>query len=192
MSRYHYNCRVAIATSNVGLGIRRVESEITSLGLGIKISSHNIISWVYHTRRLGVTIDNKLTWSKNLTDFKKSFVSKLNLLKRSSFIGRRELLDLYFKIILPSITYAILIWVNCENLEHIKTLEDLHCRAGPGGLIYSLPWDTLSEEVMVITKWNSIDYIYRLHLVKVFYNIVNGHSPNSISDLVRPPIVCIV
>ena len=37
---------------------------------------------------------------------------------------------------------------------------------------------------MEITKWNSIDYIYRLNLVKLFYNIVNVHAPNSISDLV--------
>ena len=36
---------------------------------------------------------------------------------------------------------------------------------------------------MEITKWNSIDYIYRLNLVKLFYNILNGHAINSISDL---------
>ena len=31
---------------------------------------------------------------------------------------------------------------------------------------------------------NSTDYIYRLNLVRLFYNIVNGHAPNSIPDLV--------
>ena len=44
------------------------------------IIGDNIISWVYHARLLGATIDHKLTWSKHLTGLKKSFVSKLNLL----------------------------------------------------------------------------------------------------------------
>ena len=110
----------------------------------------NIISWVCHARLLGVTVDHKLTWSKHLTGLKKSYVAKLYLLKRSSFLGRRELLDLYFKIILIFITYAILIWGNCKNLDHIKALDALHRRAGR--LIYSLPWDTPSEEIMEITK----------------------------------------
>ena len=62
------------------------------------------IEWVRHTRLLGVTIYNWLSWShKKLTDEKKNFVNKLNLLKRSSFWSRDALLDLYFKIILPSV-----------------------------------------------------------------------------------------
>ena len=51
---------------------------------------------------LGVTIDNKLAWSQHIFEVKKSFVNKLNLLKRSSFLPRNILVDLYFEIILPS------------------------------------------------------------------------------------------
>ena len=36
------------------------------------------INWVCHTRLLGVNIDNKLTWSKHITDLRKSFALKLN------------------------------------------------------------------------------------------------------------------
>ena len=54
-----------------------------------------------HTRLLGVTIDDRLSWSHHLTDVKKNFVNKLNLLKRSKFLSRNALLDFYFKIILP-------------------------------------------------------------------------------------------
>ena len=47
---------------------------------------------------LGVTIDNKLAWSQHIFEVKKSFVNKLNLLKRirSSFLPRNILVDLYF------------------------------------------------------------------------------------------------
>ena len=38
----------------------------------------------------------KLTWAQHISEVKKSFVNKLNLLKRSSFLPRNILLDLYF------------------------------------------------------------------------------------------------
>ena len=66
-----------------------------------------------HTRLFGVTIDYRLSWSHHLTDVKKNYVNKLNLLKRSSFLSRNALLDLYFKIILPSVLYGLVVWGGC-------------------------------------------------------------------------------
>ena len=57
---------------------------------------NHTIKWLTHSRLLGVTFDNKLTWSQHIFEVKKSFVNKLNLLKRSSFLPRNILLDLYF------------------------------------------------------------------------------------------------
>ena len=54
------------------------------------------IKWLTHSRLLGVTTDNKLTWSQHIFEVKKSFVNKLNLVKHSSFLPRNILLDLYF------------------------------------------------------------------------------------------------
>ena len=65
------------------------------------------IEWVKNTHLLGVTIDDRLSWSHYLTDVKKNFVHKLNLLKRSSFLCRKALLDLYSKIILLSFLYGL-------------------------------------------------------------------------------------
>ena len=65
------------------------------------------IEWVKHSRLLGVTIDDRLSWSHHLTDVKENFANKLNLLKRSSFLCRNALLDLYSKIILPSFLYGL-------------------------------------------------------------------------------------
>ena len=58
------------------------------------------VEWVKHTRLLGITFDGRLSWVRHLTDVKKNFANKLNLLKRSSFLSQNALLDLYFKIIL--------------------------------------------------------------------------------------------
>ena len=75
----------------------------------LKINQHNI-KWCSSSKLLGVTIDNRLTWSKHILELKRGFVNKLNLIKRSRFLPRNSLLDLYFKVILPSVTYALPIW----------------------------------------------------------------------------------
>ena len=56
---------------------------------------------------MGVTIDNKLNWIQHIMEVKKGFVCKLNMLKRSRFLPKQSLLDLYFKVILPSVIYAL-------------------------------------------------------------------------------------
>ena len=95
------------------------------------------VAWVCHVRLLGITIDRKLTWKKHLKELKNNFVCKLNLLKKCSFLKKQSLLDLYFKVILPCVTYGITIWGNCNNMDYIKSLQALHCRAGR--LIFNLP-----------------------------------------------------
>ena len=64
--------------------------------LNVLTLCNHTIKWLTDARLLGVTVDNKLTWSQHIFEVKKSFVNKLNLLKRSSFLPRNILLDLYF------------------------------------------------------------------------------------------------
>ena len=67
--------------------------------------AQHTIKWVTHSRLLGVLIDDRLDWSKHVGVVKKGFVNKLNLLKRSKFLPKNMLLDLYFRVIMPSIVY---------------------------------------------------------------------------------------
>lgn len=116
------------------------------------------IEWVKHTRLLGVTIDDRLSWSHHLTDVKKNFVNKLNLLKRSSFLSRNALLDLYFKIILPSGLYGLVVWGGCPNADLLHWLEILHRRAAR--IIYKLPRDMPTEGVYRLSNWNTLTFYY--------------------------------
>ena len=98
---------------------------------------NHTIKWVTHVRLLGVTIDNKLTWSQHIFELKKSFVSKLNLLKHSSFSSRNILLDLCFKTILPFVSYVLSIWESFTNKNKFLALESLQSRGAK--LTYGLP-----------------------------------------------------
>ena len=80
------------------------------------IGEEDRIAWVKHTRLLGVTIDDRLSWSN---DVKKCFVNKLNLLKRSLFLGRESLLDLHSKVIVSSILYGRVAWSSSVNVEQL-------------------------------------------------------------------------
>ena len=113
---------------------------------------NHTIKWVTHARLLGVTIDDKLTWAQHISEVKKSFVNKLNLLKRSSFLPRNILLNLYFKVVLPSVSYALPIWESFTNKDRFFALESLHCRAAK--LIYGLRRDMPTTEVLKTAKWD--------------------------------------
>ena len=73
-------------------------------------------------------------------------------------------------------TYYIAIWGNCNKL-------DLYCRAGR--LIFNLPRDTPSVQVMELVQWNSIYDVYKRSLIKLIYNIASDNMPAMISDLVE-------
>ena len=78
------------------------------------------------------------TDSRELTDEKRNFVN-LNLLKRTSLLGRNVLLGLYFKIILPSLLYGLVLWGGCPYSDPLHSLEILPRRAAR--IIYNLPCD---------------------------------------------------
>ena len=86
------------------------------------------IKWVTQTRLLGITVDNKLTWLTHMLEVRKSFVTKLNLLKRSRFLPSDLLLTFYSKVILPSVTYGLIVWGGCNCQDIFNSLEILHCR----------------------------------------------------------------
>ena len=143
------------------------------------------IEWVKHTRLLGVTIDDRLSWSHHLTDVKKNFVNKLNLLKRSKFLSRNALLDLHFKIILPSVLYGLVIWGGCPNADLLHSLEVLHRWAAR--IMNNLPRDMLTEEVYRHSNWNTLTLYYKLRLIKLLHSVFLGEAPAALSYLTNKP-----
>jgi len=81
---------------------------------------------------------------------KKSFTNKLNLLRKSKFLPKSVLEQFYFSVILPSITYGLVIWANGSNSELFRSIDKLHGRAAK--LIYNLGYDTSYEAALKTTK----------------------------------------
>ena len=69
----------------------------------------------HKTHLLGMTVDNRLTWVPHVLNLKKSFANKLELLKRFRFLPKDVLLKFYFRVILSSIMYGLVLWGACCN-----------------------------------------------------------------------------
>ena len=74
----------------------------------IKLSD-NVIRFVSLSHSMGFTIDNQLNWIKDLAT---SMAKKVKQLRRFKSLPSAILESIYYKGILPSVTYGISVWGN--------------------------------------------------------------------------------
>ena len=86
------------------------------------------VKLVNSTSCLSVTIDNKLSWHSQVDVVKASFSKKIGALRRMSYLPKSILDEIYFKTIIPSITYGISVWGNCSQ-SLLNRLDHIHARA---------------------------------------------------------------
>ena len=126
---------------------------------------------VYKTRCLGLIIDSDLKFSEHVNDILVSFVRKVNLLKSMQFLPKLMLQDFYNKVILPSITYGILVWGSC-NVTLFDRIEKMHARAAK--IIYRLHWTTEAGEALLKAGWKSLGWHYKHRLVGLSHKCYTG------------------
>ena len=71
-------------------------------------------------------------WMKdpgNEVDVAKSFASKQSLLRRMQFLPRKQMENVYTKVISPSVSNGPVVWGSCYK-THFSNLEILNTRAG--------------------------------------------------------------
>ena len=139
-----------------------------------------IISHVASTRCLGVEIDSNLKWSKHVSELIKTFVQKLNLLKSFGFLPINTRLDFYFKVILSSITYVLIIQSSC-NKTLFEEIEWIHVRVAK--IIYCLDWCTPKLEVLSTANCIPLRHLYYQRLLFLAHDCFYGASSTPLHDL---------
>ena len=86
------------------------------------------VKLVNSTSCLGVTLDNKLSWHSQVDVVKASFSKKIGALRKMSYLPKSTLEEIYFKTIIPSITYGISVWGDCSQ-SLLNSLDHIHARA---------------------------------------------------------------
>ena len=104
---------------NNKLTIHSGKSEVIVLNRNSQL--HSVSAW-------GWVIDSKLSWQPQITAVRKSFSRKVKNLKRLRVLPRRVLEAIYFRSIVPSVTYGVLVWGTC-TLSLLCDVELIHLRA---------------------------------------------------------------
>jgi len=134
---------------------------------------------VMKTRLLGMPVDHKLTWAPHVLDIKKSFVTKLDLLKRSRLLPTKALEDFYFKVILPSVKYGLVLWGACCDSYLFYSREPLDCRASR--IIFNLPKDMASCDSLGCNRWPTLFSYYKLNIFALFHTAHTDGLPELLS-----------
>jgi hypothetical protein len=138
------------------------------------------IKQVVSTRCLGLQIDRNLSWNSHVSQLILSFSQKLNLLKSLYFLPIQAKLDFYFKVVLPSITYGILIWGSCGKTM-FNELERIHVRAAK--VIFGLDWYTSGIDVLAKVKWFTLNTMYKQQLLYLAYKNYYNLLPATLQSL---------
>ena len=112
-------------------------------------------------RNLPVNIPPIFTGNSTIEWVSKSLsLLKLGLLKKSTSLLRSVRQDLYFKVILPSVTYDLILWGSCCNSDLFQSLEN-----SIAGLSNLWPASLKSDRLM----WQ-VAYRGKLHVMKTDKN----------------------
>ena len=88
------------------------------------------IEWVKKSHLLGITVDDKLSWVPHMLDLKKTFGKKLDLIRKLWLLPKDVLINFYFKVMLPSVTYGLVLWGSCFNADFFLHWNDCTAERG--------------------------------------------------------------
>ena len=128
--------------------------------LPIKIGEQ-VIKYVETTKCLGVVIENHLKWQYQIDAVCKSYAVKVKKLKSLIFLPLRMLEDIYYKTIIPSVTYCIAVSGTSSNTG-FKRLEHIHARAARTmkHLEKSPREDKIVKKATTTTRFRNDNYVY--------------------------------
>ena len=88
----------------------------------------SVLDFTEVAKSLDVLIDNKLSWESHIDKLHESFSAQLKMQKRMKFLQVKQLEDIYYKMILPNITYCVSVRGSC-SMALFEDIEKLHTKA---------------------------------------------------------------
>ena len=142
----------------------------------------SIIKYVTQSTSLGITIDNKLSWDKQLTKITASFNTKLKELRRFRYLPTKVKEEIYYKTIVSSITYCISVW-GTSSPWILEELDSLHARAAR--LIYGIKDKMSVSNTFARVKWEPISYIYKGRVLTWMQKMYYESCPQPLCGIIK-------
>ena len=112
------------------------------------------IERVNHTKSLGVTIDDRLSWSNYINEVCKKVSSAIGALKRiRTFVSQSTAIKIYNALIQPHLDYYSPVWDGLSTQLSDK-LQKLQNRAAR--VIGKANYKTSSNVLLEMLKWDSL------------------------------------
>lgn len=137
-------------------------------------------------KHLGLWFQSNGRWDTHIQQLVKKTSPMINCLRSLKYKLNRNCLEkLYKSFILPIFDYCDFIWDNCTQ-EQGLTLEKLHLDAlrTISGAVRGTSHEKLYNE----TGMPSLAERRNLHKLCIFYKMINGSTPQYLSNLVPPKV----
>lgn len=145
----------------------------------IKIEASNI-KQVSHSKMLGVSIDNHLSWAKHIDEISKKVSSGIGVLRRvRDFVDRETLISIYNALIRPHFGYCSEVWDNLgQGLS--KRLQILQNRAAR--IILNWSNDSPHLEALAALGWVTLETQRVKTKSKTMFKVLKGQAPTCLTE----------
>ena len=140
---------------------------------------NSFIQFATKTTCLGIEIDRKLNWKPQIDQVAKKFSTKFKFIEKMKRLPVKVLEDIYFKGIIPCVTYCIAVWGTCPT-KSFNRLEVLHAKAAK--IIDKLSSETHDLEALRISNWKPLSYIYKRRIAAIMYQVRNKTLPQQSAE----------
>jgi len=160
--------------------IKSRKKNINPQRLNINIDNINI-QQVQYTKFLGVVIDEHLTWDNHIK-YTTSKMAKITgiLYKSRHRLNRIALRMLYNTLVLPYITYCLIIWGKTYN-KHIKRVQVAQNKLLR--LITFSDYRASAQPLFIKLKLMTVEQLYKYNIIIFMYKYTNKHFPNNFNHL---------
>ena len=137
--------------------------------------SENVLDSVESMKYLGVTLDKSLTWSLHVKEVVKKVSGTIACIRRiRNYISRKNLITLYYSLILPHLNYCNSVWGNTskQNLTKLQKLQNRYAR-----LVLRAEYFTPQNVLMSKLKWRSLEERIKYQKCILIFKIINDLSP---------------
>ena len=177
--------QVSIIKTKVALvGPKQRINRMSDSDKEIKIIINDIpIEQVFHSKLLGIHIDQSLTWNLQVAKIKKTVVYKLCLLKRiRPFLPTQSRILFFNYYIKPYLEYCCSIWGSTSQ-ENINIVVKLQKRAAR--LIFDADFSIRSKLLFSGLKWIPFPEIVKFHQLSLVFKCNNTIVPIYLRNMFR-------
>jgi hypothetical protein len=160
--------------------IKSRKKKIPPSALNINIDKQKI-QQVLHTKFLGVIIDEHLTWDNHIKYTTSKLAKIIGILcKARHKLDRKALLMLYNTLVLPHITYCLIIWGKTYD-KHIKRVQVAQNKMLR--IITLSEYRASAQPLFAKLKLMTVEQLYKYHIIIFMYKYTKERLPTSFNEL---------